>query len=191
MNTLVRDACALVMERDVPLLATTERVVVARLLVYLDRAVRQHEQLHDYDVDFEYERAGVNVKGFAGRRAQDADGIQASFRRKIVPDLLIHKRTVNDATSNLLAIEVKTDPDAGLGPDQTKLTLMTDPDAWAAVYPVGVRGGTRLALGRGPRPRDIDTAALPHVVHPYAHGVLIDFRTVGQFPALQWFHRRV
>ena len=190
VRELVLDAYDCFRKNDLGLLETTERAVAARLLIYLDALVARRPVLVDYTVDFEYERTGAAIKGFAGLRAADDSGHQKKFRRKIVPDLLIHRRMINDARSNLLAIEVKTNPRVSVAGDRAKLNLLTNRHAWAEVRPLGRHGGNRLILGGGDRPRDVDTAALPRGINPYAYGVLIRLSAGTSDPQYEWFFRQ-
>ena len=81
---------------DADLIGTTERVLASRLAIYLFQAIG--EPRNDLVVvDCEYQRFGREIKAFVG------DGL----RRKIIPDVLLHRRQDAGPDGNILAIEVK------------------------------------------------------------------------------------
>ncbi|MEV6349471.1 hypothetical protein [Actinoplanes sp. NPDC051851] len=89
--------------RDGDLTGTTERAVVARLMIYLDRELTRLPASPHLRLDMEYERSARSVKSF--ERPNPPTG--ARRRRKIVPDLVYHQR---GTSVNHLAIEVKAAP---------------------------------------------------------------------------------
>ena len=54
-------------QKDRELHETTERVVVARLMIYLDQELRHRPNPKRFYLDMEYERTGRDPKTFAGR----------------------------------------------------------------------------------------------------------------------------
>lgn len=103
-------------DRDEAILETTERVVVGRLMIYLNARLA-HLINQGYVLDQEYERFGLVKKEFYGKGELD--------NRKFVPDMVLHRRVDNDDSANLLAVEVKTDRRRGRLHDFAKLSLLT------------------------------------------------------------------
>lgn len=180
LDQMLRQAHVLFHQRDGALMNTTERVVSGRLLVYLDALVCADPRLAGYSIDLEYERAGIAMKSLNGTRAGTGD----RFARKIVPDLILHQRDVNDGQSNLLAIEIKTKPRADFAHDRAKLAVLTQQAPWAECVERGNRKS--LVAGAGPRPRGVDTVSLPPHVHRYRHEALLHVYGPGPGLHIEW-----
>jgi hypothetical protein len=152
-------------DRDRELRDTTERVVVARLMIYLDQELDELPNPKKFRLDMEYERAGTNPKAFAG------SGPGRKSRRKIVPDLIYHQRLAQGDFANHLAIEVKARPGRWEDHDLAKLALLTGRARYAFVE----RRTLRLP---GPSdsptpPPDRDVVCLRRGFQPYTFGALL------------------
>jgi hypothetical protein len=154
-------------QEDHELRDTTERVVVARLMIYLDEALRRLPNPNGFRLDMEYERAGKDPKRFAGR------GPKGPFYRKIVPDLVYHQRQVADDHANHLAIEVKARRTGTEYHDLAKLSLLTG----RAPYAFALSNPNTLRLP-GPsdppqHPPDQQVVLLPPGFAPYTFGTFL------------------
>lgn len=117
---------------DGDLMGTTERAVVARLMIYLDRELSQLPHTGHLRLDMEYERTVRSVNALVAAdperaiKAFDRSNPPANARRqrKIVPDLIYHQR---DTSINHLVIEVKVGrfPAWQEQHDLAKLSLLT------------------------------------------------------------------
>lgn len=168
---LVRSALHSLLGEDPDCLDGTERTVTGRLAVHLDRALQRADDDEGYIVDIEYERAGGDVKR-----------LQAEGRlgRKIVPDLLIHRRGLRGGDENLLVVEVKPRrrvPGVEKVHDRAKLSLLT-----GQVNEVftGARKYLRFCRVPGDWP-----VSLPGGITPYRFGAWICLTSGGA--ALEWF----
>jgi hypothetical protein len=175
--------------RDPDVLGTTERVLVGRLIVYLTEHLRPWLSQEFGDgklvLDQEYERSGSVTK----RLTQARDG---ALRRKITPDLILHRRHDNSARGNLLAIEVKArDSHDGYLHDRAKLAVLTGVANSARAY----QGYLRLD-GDKPRKPDDELQGLvglpldenDEAIHYYQHGLWMCLPSVDRNRArLEWF----
>lgn len=91
-----------------------ERSIVFRIAHYLANLIENDEELKGYNLDCEYNRNGKNAK------------ILPSFRNGTYPDIIIHKRGIND--ENLLVVEVKTYWNSDTTQDKNKLSEFVDPN---------------------------------------------------------------
>ncbi|MEV0427861.1 hypothetical protein [Micromonospora sp. NPDC050495] len=152
---------------DHELQQTTERVVVARLMIYLDQELGLLPNPRGFRLDMEYERAGTDPKAFAGR------GPNGPFPRKIVPDLIYHQRLGGEEYANHLAIEVKARPNRREDHDLAKLALLTGraPYAFALFSP----NTLRLPDPSDPPapPPDRHVVVLPPQMRPYTFGAFL------------------
>ncbi|RQX05722.1 hypothetical protein DLJ59_06900 [Micromonospora inaquosa] len=141
------------------LLGTTERAVVGRLMVYLDRHLAALSS-SGLVIDQDYERAGQATKRLTARGMPD---------KKIVPDLIFHRRRDLGPTGNVLAIEVKTDRRAdGRLHDFAKLSVLTGHVTTAIAYGKYLRlHGDRAPEGQA-RTADV---SLPLGMSPYKYGI--------------------
>jgi len=179
VKELFQAAVAQVYKDDHALLGTTERVLVGRLLIYMDRLLEETpgDGLH---VDLDFERAGRDIKSL------HQYGTPGALRRKIVPDIVVHRRAHNGPSDNLLAVEAKiSEGTAGWLHDRAKLAVLTGNAECALAH----RRYLRLP-GDRPSPQD-DPAparvALPQDMHPYRLGVWACLLPGG--PDLRWFER--
>ncbi|MDG6106960.1 hypothetical protein Daura_28095 [Dactylosporangium aurantiacum] len=128
---------------DEAILQTTERVVVGRMMIYLDRHLDRWLAREPDDgglhLDQEYERFAGVTKVLRGESSDRA--------RKISPDVVLHRRRTNDDGANVLAIEVKVRQDA---PDRlhdlAKLSVLTGLSG-AYAYGAGLRVRRDNTLG--------------------------------------------
>jgi hypothetical protein len=165
--------------RDGALDQTTERVVVARFMIYLERHLVRLDNPAGFCLDMEYERAGADPKTFAGR---GPDG--RPFRRKIVPDLVYHRRLDYGRHANHLAVEIKTRRTKLEGHDLAKLSVLTgrEPYAFASFTP-------KILIRREPNdpidpPCDRHVVCLPTGFAPYKYGALLRLYKRDDF--IQW-----
>lgn len=168
---LVREALYSLLGEDPDCLDGTERTVTGRLAVHLDRALQRINDDEGYIVDIEYERAGRDVKR-----------LQAEGRlgRKIVPDLLVHRRGLHGGDENLLVVEVKPRrrvAESEAIHDRAKLSLLT--------------GDVRTVFTGGRKYLRFDAVAgdwavsLPAAISPYRFGAWICVRSSDA--ELEWF----
>jgi hypothetical protein len=136
-------------------------------MIYLDQQLKILPNPAGFRLDMEYERAGRDPKAFAGR------GPNAGFRRKIVPDLIYHRRLSNDLDANHLAVELKTRPTSVEDHDLAKLALLTGrvPYLLASFSPNLLRRPN--AEDPAAPPPDRHVVALPPTIRPYAFGVFL------------------
>ncbi|GAA4256461.1 hypothetical protein [Dactylosporangium darangshiense] len=168
LDAALKSAVGRLRREDQDLEQTTERVVAARLMIYLDSELGRLPNPAGFRLDMEYERAGHDPKAFAGR------GPGGHFRRKIVPDLIYHRRLDDDGLyANHLAIEVKTRPTSREGHDLAKLALLTGRVQYAFV-------SFRPNLLRRPNPEDPvmpppdrHVVVLPPTIRPYTFGAFL------------------
>lgn len=133
LHDLVAEALFAHFVEDRTMATANERTRVARILVHLDRHIANCPICEGLDVDSEYSRVG---RGLANKELRG---------RRVFPDLLLHRRTVQLA--NVLAAEVKLrksslprrGPDRG---DWAKIKIITGqeyglPDGIAS-YSVGL-----------------------------------------------------
>jgi len=165
-------------QRDAALRGTTERVVVARFMIYLEHHLSRLDNPVGFCLDMEYERAGSDPKRFAGH------GPEGPFRRKIVPDLIYHRRQESVQYANHLAIEIKTRRTNMEGHDLAKLSVLTgrEPYAFVSFTP-------NIMTCRGPNdpmdpPPDRYVALLPPGITPYTYGALL--RLYKQDDSIHW-----
>jgi hypothetical protein len=144
--------------RDREILGTTERVVVARLMIYLNEHLR-YLATNGLVLDQEYERVDQVTKALVGTQPP---------ARKIVPDLILHRRRDTGSLGNLLAIEVKTKVGSnGRLHDFAKLSVLTGHIKFADAYEKCLRRpGDPLPNGQKHRGR----VGLPRGMSPYSHG---------------------
>ena len=90
-------------------LQCNERSMMFRIGIYLYEHMKAHNSLNEYDLDCEYNRKGINIKTIDDK--------------KIIPDILIHKR--DDDNINLVAIEIKKSGNS-IKHDKEKLEKLTD-----------------------------------------------------------------
>lgn len=164
--------------RDRDLIDTTERVVVARFLIYLEYYFNCLDNPVGFRLDMEYERARTDPKKFNGL------GPLGPFKRKIVPDLIYHRRGDSGPGSNHLAIEIKTRRTSMEGHDLAKLSVLTgrEPYAFVSLSP-------RILIRRAPTdpihaPSDRYTVHLPSDFAPYRYGALL--RLYKSYDFIQW-----
>jgi hypothetical protein len=167
LNEALQAAVARLRQEDPELRQTTERVVAARLMIYLDEEFRHRPNPRGFRLDMEYERAGMDPKAFAGR------GPNGPFRRKIVPDLIYHQRLAQDKYANHLAIEVKARPSGTEDHDLGKLALLTGRVCYAfAFFAPNI---LRLPDPSDPPepPPDRHVVVRPPWITPYTFGVFL------------------
>jgi hypothetical protein len=159
LQRAVCDAVNDVRQKDPEILGTTERVLVGRLMIYLNSRLKPviDDELR---LDQEYERAGQVTKRLAGH-----GGIAD---RKIVPDMILHRRFDQGPDGNLLAIEVKTlaGQHARLH-DSAKLAVLTGHAQSALAYEKSLR----LVGDPAPRQALRGNVYLPPGMHPYKYGL--------------------
>jgi hypothetical protein len=141
-------------------------------MIYLNRHLTGLS-LNGLVLDQDYERAGQVPKRLIG----------AGLNRKIIPDMIVHRRHDLGSTGNLLAIEVKTHnrDDARLH-DFAKLSVLTGHVAEAIAYDKCLR------LPSDPVPSDQnfqDHLSLPAGMHPYKHGLWLLLEPDG--PQYWWW----
>lgn len=90
-----------------------ERSIVFRFAHYLQNLMDEADELKEFDLDLEYNKNGRFAKRIPAR-------IRGAF-----PDLIIHKRGINDG--NLLIVEFKTWWDPDTSKDEVKLRQFVDP----------------------------------------------------------------
>jgi hypothetical protein len=71
----------------------SERGIVHKFGVYLEKHIEKYHELTKYNIDVEYNRDGSNIKRLPG------------YPNGVYPDLIIHKRGTNK--DNLLILEFK------------------------------------------------------------------------------------
>lgn len=157
---------------DADLLGTTERVLASRLAIYLFQMIG--EPRNDLvTVDCEYQRFGAVTKALVG------DGL----RRKIVPDVLLHRRRDAGPYGNSLAIEVK--PRFAGAPnlsDRAKIEMLVG----VVDEVVAIKGGLRCRDDlRGQRV--LGQVRLPDGVSPYMFGLCLALGP--DRVALDWWRR--
>ena len=91
-----------------------ERSIVFRFAHYLQNLMDADEELHNYVLDCEYNRNGVNAK------------ILPSFPEGVFPDIIIHQRGSNK--NNLLVCEVKTYWNCDTTRDRLKISEFISPE---------------------------------------------------------------
>ncbi|GAA0393474.1 hypothetical protein [Micromonospora gifhornensis] len=152
---------------DLNLLGTTERAIVGRLMVYLDRHLA-HLSRDGLVLDQDYERAGQVTKTLVGT------GMRA---RKVVPDLVFHRRRDPGPAGNLLAIEVKTDSRSnGRLHDFAKLSVLTGHVTQAIAYDRCLR---LYGDPAPPRQSEKGMVGLPDGMHPYRDGLWLLLEPTG------------
>ena len=147
--------------RDRDILGTTEHVLVGRLMIYLNDQFKQWDDTK-LVLDQDYERAGRDVK-----RVVSTTGLA----RKIVPDIVHHRRGSHDPEGNLLAIEVKvTNGNAGFLHDRAKLAVLTGLAPSAMAYPKALRlpgdPAPAASAKHHPRTRPSPEQQLPRLTRP-------------------------
>jgi hypothetical protein len=174
----LRAAVTRLRQEDLELCQTTERVVVARLMIYLDEELKSRPNPRGFRLDMEYERAGRDPKAFAGR------GPDGPFRRKIVPDLVYHQRLANDDYANHLAIEVKARPSRREDHDLAKLALLTGHVCYAFAF--FAPNTLRLPGPSEPPepPPDRHVVVRPPAITPYTYGVFM--RLYQDLDFIEW-----
>jgi hypothetical protein len=157
---------------DADLFGTTERVLASRLAIYLFQAI--DEPRSDLVVvDCEYQRFGAVIKAFAG------DGL----RRKIIPDVLLHRRRDAGRDGNILAIEVKPRFSRMPSPsDRAKITMLVG----VVDEVVAIKDGLRCLHDLRGQP-DLGRVRLPDWVHPYSFGLCLALG--DNQAALDWWRR--
>ncbi|GAA3273533.1 hypothetical protein Dvina_37415 [Dactylosporangium vinaceum] len=146
-------------DRDAVILGTTERVVVGRLMIYLNARLTQLIS-RGYVLDQEYERFGLVKKAFTGGAALED--------RKFVPDIILHRRLDNADSANLLAVEVKTDRQRGRLHDFAKLSLLTGHAHYALAFNKSLRlEGAATPAGQ----RQVGEVYRPDCMSPYRFGL--------------------
>lgn len=126
----------------------------------------------------EYERAETNPKAFYGL------GPSGPFRRKIVPDLVYHRRGALGGSANHLAIEVKAQRDSREDHDVARLALLTGRAEYAfALFTPRVQ---RLPGPSDPPspPPDRHVVVLPRGFQPYTFGALLRLYQDEEF--IEW-----
>ena len=96
----------------------SERCICAKFATYLQKKL-SNTQYKDYDVDVEYNR------GYKG----DAYAAKMMHGRRIVTDLIVHKREKNEEGEydNLICIEMKKEyKHLDMSSDKLRLEVMTD-----------------------------------------------------------------
>jgi hypothetical protein len=178
LTDALRAAVARLRKEDPELDQTTERVVVARLMIYLDEALKRCPNPRGFRLDMEYERAGEDPKAFAGR------GPDGPFRRKIVPDLIYHQRLAPDQYANHLAVEVKARRSRGEGHDLAKLALLTGRVSY--VFALFTPNTLRLPGPSDPLepPADRHVVVRPQRIAPYTFGAFL--RLYRELDFLEW-----
>jgi hypothetical protein len=178
LTDALKVAVARLRQEDPELHQTTERVVVARLMIYLDEALGRLPNPRGFCLDMEYERAGVDPKAFAGR------GPDGPFRRKIVPDLIYHQRLAQDEYANHLCIEVKAQPSRMEEHDLAKLALLTGRTRYA--FALSKPNTLRLPGPSDPPepPADRYIVLRPPGTSPYTFGVLL--RLYQDMEFIEW-----
>jgi len=171
-------AVARLRHEDAELRQTTERVVVARLMIYLEEELGLLPNPRGFRLDMEYERAGTDPKAFAGR------GPRGQFRRKIVPDLIYHQRLARDDYANHLAIEVKVRRSRREGHDRAKLELLTGRAQY--VFALFTPNVLRCPGPSDPPepPPDQHVVVLPPGIRPYTFGALLRLYKDQEF--IEW-----
>lgn len=163
--------------RDSKLLGTTERAVVGRLMVYLDQHLADLSR-SGLVLDQDYERAGQVTKRLVGTGLPN---------RKIVPDLIFHRRHDLGPAANLLAVEVKTrNRQDGRLHDFAKLSVLTGHVRQAIAYDKCLRLPGDPAP---PRQRERGTVSLPQRMHPYRYGLWL-LLTPNAAECWRWSNRR-
>ena len=166
---------------------------MGRLMIYLSLQLKRWDEQSYLTLDQDYERAGREVKQLVG-----ANGLA----RKIVPDMVYHRRGSHHADGNLLAVEVKVaDRSASFLHDRAKLAVLTGLCDHAQVYPKALRldGDPRPSVDpprdwTGPKPppgQPAGTVGRPtdpltkEQINPYRYGLwLLVTRQAAQ---LIWF----
>jgi hypothetical protein len=163
----VRAAADDLYARDLDLLGTTERAVVGRLMVYLDKHLAGLSQ-SGLVLDQDYERAGQVTKRLVGTGLPD---------RKVVPDLVFHRRHDQGPAGNVLAMEVKTDSRLdGRLHDFAKLSILTGHVTEVIAYDKCLRmPGDPAPLGQSEK----GTVSLPDGMHPYRYGLWLLLKPNG------------
>jgi len=160
-------------DSDSEILGTTERVVVGRLILYLNGHLAGLIE-NGIVLDQDYERAGRITKRLAGTGLPD---------RKMVPDLILHRRRDQGPSGNLLAIEVKTvKNNYGRLHDFAKLSVLTGHADNALAY------GNCLRLPGDPEPTRQTLrghVSLPCDMHPYKYGLWLLVAPTG--PQFWWW----
>ena len=179
LTTALEAAVARLRRNDGELCDTTERVVVARLMIYLEEELRLLPNPQGFRLDMEYERAETNPKAFYGLGPNGHP-----FRRKIVPDLVYHRRGVLGGSANHLAIEVKAQRGRREDHDVAKLALLTGRAAYA--YALFTPRVLRLPGRCDPPdpPPDRHVVVLPHGFQPYTFGALLRLYQDEEF--IEW-----
>ena len=157
-----RAVCASVRDvyrKDPEIVGTTERVVVGRLMIYLNGHLNDAIK-REFSLDQDYERAGPVTKRLDGRGAL--------LGRKIVPDMILHRRLDTGPEGNLLAIEVKTSSSkyAKLH-DFAKLSILTGHAKHALAFDKCLR----LNGDEPPNQKLQGHVFLPANMHPYKYGL--------------------
>lgn len=82
-----------------------ERCICGKFSMYLERAIRKVDPMHEYDVDTEYDR-GCDGYEDAIKRLPDQE---TGEEKRIIPDLIVHKRGHVHPFGfvNLICIEMK------------------------------------------------------------------------------------
>jgi hypothetical protein len=135
-------------------------------MIYLEGYLKKLENPHCFHLDMEYERVRSRTKALA----RSGDG--GLSWRKIVPDLIYHKRGSSREPYNHLVLEVKIRQTRRLEEhDLAKLSVLTGKDRYVFV-------SENLLSRRGPAdpadpPANRDIVTLPEELEPYAHGALL------------------
>ncbi|MCG5446161.1 hypothetical protein NIE79_004728 [Micromonospora sp. NIE79] len=142
-------------------------------MIYLNRHVTGLS-LNGLVLDQDYERAGQVTKRLIG----------AGLGRKIIPDMIVHRRHDLGPAGNLLAIEVKThNREDGRLHDFAKLSVLTGHAAEAIAYDKCLR-----LLPSDPVPSDQSFrghVSLPASMCPYKHGLWLLLEPDG--PQYWWW----
>ena len=108
-------------EAFVVLVDANERCMAAHVFAYL----KWHwpKSLKDFDIDYEYNREGLNgdSKELFYRQSNESE----MKWHDIIPDMVVHKRGMPSPGENLCVIEFKK-PGRNIGDDIAKLKAMTD-----------------------------------------------------------------
>jgi hypothetical protein len=197
----LREALYLLFAERPRITETTERAVVGRLAIYLDRVfgdLVEPESPNPLVWDVEYMRARDIAKAFRPVRPQT--DVTAVTPRLLAPDLLWHRRLLGEqvpntiaADANLAVIEVKLRASrSALLSDRAKLRLLCGLEAVIRRYKVDLRCPDDEPPGSQEYLGDL---ALPPSIKPYAlgaslnifqrHAVIVEYRQ-GEQDVVEW-----
>jgi hypothetical protein len=176
----LREALCLLFAERPRITETTERTVVGRLAIHLERVfgdLVEPESPHPLVWDVEYMRAHDIAKAF--RPVLPQTDVPAVTPRLLAPDLLWHRRLLGEqvptsiaADANLAVVEVKLRASRNaLLSDRAKLRLLCGLEAVIRRYKIDLRcpddepPGTQEYLGE---------LALPPSIKPYALGASLN-----------------